>query len=378
VILFFLKSLYKFSEILGLFLLLLSSAAIAKGGSMDSGGGSSLLLKNGRVVLYELATNEHISSLSQLTSRQNDEFYSELKLASRSSVFKKPNGEILYTNLIKIEEQKAYSLLMIKLDQWRPQSPAFIELLESAIKGQKLFSKFRIDKKNPRNLPNLYEEQINFVDKIEYAALYYKELDGAVISEKIWNAMDGESQAGLLLRESLRHIQWFSLNKNSYFDTLPFANSGLDAAGFAISDLGMDYIVNLIMRETPDNSLDIGTDIEKGVLIEYFQNARKWVSLLSEICYLQSEINQLIKSSSLLEMHSKTCGSRIKPEERLERLSSNWFFVMHNYYNWMSESKSEIEARLIEKLFRKSEATFLEVFLTDFNPRLQKMRKLNP
>ncbi len=99
----------------------------------------------------------------------------------------------------------------------------------------------------------------------------------------------------------------------------------------------------------------------KEVIFTNPEKAREWESLVSEICTLYVKINQSMKSNDVNKMYSKVCIEEIQPVEAFKTFASNWFFVIDNYYDWMSQTQSALEAYNIGKLYHRSEMAYLEL-----------------
>jgi hypothetical protein len=98
-----------------------------------------------------------------------------------------------------------YSELKKSIDAWSSSSPTLTQILNTAINGTEWrFSEFNVSPAADRYVAN--EVSQKECEKIIPAVIYSDDL-GALTATSVWNQLDFESQMGLVLHESLRHMQ---------------------------------------------------------------------------------------------------------------------------------------------------------------------------
>jgi hypothetical protein len=163
-------------------------------GGVDSGGGNLIKLKTGEYRLldtYLAKSSRSSSSLTQIPS---------LKIG-HTRALRAWGVDNIITNTFTHEQ-----FIFERLTLWQNHSPLTIALLKQALLKLPVYV---VDYDLGLSDLRFYlppDFNVSEVEAIETAAIYFKDF-GVFISRRLFNLLSFEDQMGLILHESLRHVQ---------------------------------------------------------------------------------------------------------------------------------------------------------------------------
>lgn len=199
-----------------------------KFGGDSSGGGNSILVSGfSQRMLLDFYASKRTGLLQQVSGQQAVISKEKIALTNMQT----------YSVLIP-REQPAYQILRMRLQRWENLLPGFTETIVQI--AHEMFFYINDDYVTNQERYFLTPEDRVQVNEIKTIASYQRSLRGAIISRRIWERMDLDSQAGLLLHEVLRHIQ---ILEESTGDFKSFTDEDLQIA-----------VSVLILEEPSENS----------------------------------------------------------------------------------------------------------------------------
>lgn len=172
--------------------------ALATGPGTSGGGFSCALSENPKhPVLLDFVENKNLLLTHSLFNKHNP----PLQLGVI--------GKTLGYETIKIKELQAFQTVEEKLNKWEPHHPILISILKKAIHSMV----WRFTEAEVFKAENNYYINSEKCVKITPVVFFTEEL-GALTSVDEWNLLDNTSQAGLILHEAFRYIQFIYDNIN--------------------------------------------------------------------------------------------------------------------------------------------------------------------
>lgn len=161
-------------------------------GGVDSGGGGNLVLyKNGDLKLLDFVANPLDSNAA---SRR------PLHIPSTASL------QAWGIDRLQLDDFAPKSFFMAKISAWESSSPFMAEILKQAISSIPIYIVDYEFKVNTQSYFLPSSARSPSIKGIVTAAIYVRDY-GVLVSKKYFEHLDFENQVGLILHETLRHIQ---------------------------------------------------------------------------------------------------------------------------------------------------------------------------
>lgn len=251
----------------------LAQAGCSSGGGSCGGGGSVMQLTPGGpwVLLDRVASDPAYTPPSSQSANPASTF---------SPVFSADTP----LKAISIQDSPAYELAMKKLESWKVNSPELVRMIRLTMSQMAYYqTSERIDAiPSQYSLPDQFKKNQT---KILSAILYLPDC-GSIISAPIWNQLDAETQAGLLIHEALRQIQ----GAHQFTD---------------FSDAQLENVTDQILDHDPKTSPDLETPEKVGgklaSVLELEKPARRFESEVSlYFPYVCAELSRWSQSKPIV------------------------------------------------------------------------------
>jgi len=230
--------------------LLLSGAIVnarAEAGPGTSGGGTGVSV-NGKNILLDLyVANPNIVQQSLLPG---------LKLPETKALNK------IHLENLSLQSSSLEAKIMDRLKLWEKNSPELITLIKTALKG--IFFYYTDYKFKRKDDSQYIPSSMSSIKKTDLTSIAFYEKDfGVLLSKPVFESLDEESQAGLILHEVIRHMQI--------------------QYGYQMSTKSLQTLTAKILLESPaeNESLDEAPYLD-GKLQQFIAQKKKLPTLLTE------------------------------------------------------------------------------------------------
>lgn len=294
----------------------LKNLSTKKEGGLSDGGGSTVTRRSdGKKILVDLYVSQpQFQDDYELAKKYPLRAYAITPLDSR---IQSPQ-DIGY---VKVRETAAYPYLKAQLAKWHTASPVVAKVLESSLDNMMFWvtgSKITPDR---YVIPNTL---MSDVAEVSGAAIYSRQIYGAMIDFWSFQSLGFYSQSGLILHEAFRQLQRASLDRNDVNQPLPIN----------ISDEMLQRVVADIILDRPAYSLE-RSDLFTGEFMKaVLGGSENSLSVkINKACELTRQIAAAgVKSSTLSELRS-ACQNKRTNLESLQKMHSDSYVLIEDVVN---------------------------------------------